>query len=141
LNGLHTNGVLDFVHAPGFGFVKDRKHVAGFQAHGFSEVPKSAAKWEVGKLELVSLLLNKEPVVYLSDRLPRMSELRGAPTRPLDRFETAGLAALRQGEDLHIEGTRMVGSIRATKQCLECHGGSRGELLGAFSYSLRLAGE
>ena len=141
LNDLHTKGVLDFVHPNGFGFVKDRAHVAGFQSHGFSKVPKASAKWEVARLELVSLLLHQEPVVYVSERLPSMTEVRGAPTRPLDRFESDGLAALRNGEDLHIAGTRMVGSIRATKQCLECHGGSRGGLLGAFSYVLRLAGE
>jgi hypothetical protein len=52
------------------------------------------------------------------------------------------LEALRKGEDLYFHGTedkaRMMGSIRAVKQCLQCHGGSRGDLLGAFSYGLRL---
>jgi hypothetical protein len=31
----------------------------------------------------------------------------------------------------------MLGSLRAAKQCLECHSVERGELLGAFSYLLR----
>jgi hypothetical protein len=31
---------------------------------------------------------------------------------------------------------RMVGSLRAGKNCLECHSVRRGELLGAFSYEL-----
>jgi hypothetical protein len=31
----------------------------------------------------------------------------------------------------------MLGSLRATKHCLQCHSGSRGSLLGAFSYRLR----
>jgi hypothetical protein len=30
----------------------------------------------------------------------------------------------------------MLGPIRATKQCTQCHGCERGELLGAFSYIL-----
>ena len=31
---------------------------------------------------------------------------------------------------------RMLGSLRAAKQCLDCHTASRGDLLGAFSYAL-----
>ena len=31
---------------------------------------------------------------------------------------------------------RMVGSLRAGKDCMECHSIRRGELLGAFSYEL-----
>jgi hypothetical protein len=33
----------------------------------------------------------------------------------------------------------MLGSLRAAKQCLDCHNVQRGELLGAFSYRLTLA--
>ena len=81
-----------------------------------------------------------EPVVYLSDYLPKMDELRDAPTRPLDSFEQQALAALRGGEDLMVQDgpdrMRMLGSLRAAKQCRRCHGVERGELLGAFSYRL-----
>jgi hypothetical protein len=139
LDVLHTAGVAEFVHPRGFGFFKDRRHVAGFQGHGFGEVPASP-RWEVVRLELVGLLMHEAPVVYVSDRLPRMDYVRGGPTRPLDPFEVEGLAALRQGEDLFARGSRLVGSVRATQQCLGCHGGSRGELLGAFTYTLRPAG-
>jgi hypothetical protein len=69
-----------------------------------------------------------------------MDELREAPTRPLDDFEAAGLVELRRGEDLLLsdvaDGRRVLGSIRSTNQCLGCHGGERGQLLGAFSYTL-----
>ena len=34
------------------------------------------------------------------------------------------------------EGVRMLGAIRSVEQCMKCHGGERGDLLGAFSYSL-----
>ena len=30
----------------------------------------------------------------------------------------------------------MLGAIRSAKQCVQCHGGQRGDLLGAFSYTL-----
>jgi hypothetical protein len=143
LGGLHEAGILDFVNPRGFGYVKDRRHVAGFQSHAFSKMPAPVEKWEVARLELVGLLLHESPVVYESAKLPRMDELRGAPTRPLDEFEARALAALRAGADLHTrdgaDGLRFVGAVRSTKQCLECHGGDRGALLGAFSYRLRPA--
>ena len=64
-----------------------------------------------------------------------------APTRPLDKFEASGLEKLRRGEDLVIgptsDGLRMLGSIRSTKQCIQCHRGERGDLLGTFSYTMK----
>jgi hypothetical protein len=140
LGNLHEAGYLDFVNPAGFGYVKDRRHVAGFQSHGFSKVPGPVEKWEVARLELVGLLMHEKPVVYQSQKLPRMDELKDAPTRPLDSFEETALASLRKGEDLHVsedDPARFLGAVRSTKQCVECHGGERGALLGAFSYRLR----
>jgi hypothetical protein len=138
---LHEASVLDFVNPAGFGLFENRQRVIGFQRHGFSKVPGPEERWAVETIDLVGLLLHGEPLAYVSKNLPRMDELRAAPTRPLDSFETQGLATLRQGEELFARGSetrvRMLGAIRATKQCLDCHGGARGDLLGAFSYSLR----
>jgi hypothetical protein len=70
-----------------------------------------------------------------------MSELREAPTRPLDTFELEALHALYGGEDLSFDAKpneiRMLGAIRAVKQCLSCHDCNRGDSLGAFSYAFR----
>jgi hypothetical protein len=138
---VHKASVLDFVNPAGFGWVKDRRHVAGFQKHGFSKVPDPADTWRVGTIDLIGLLLHPEPAAYVSANLPRMDELRDAPTRPLDPFEAEGLGRLRGGEELFVRGSdkqaRMLGAVRATRQCLACHGGDRGDLLGAFSYTLR----
>jgi hypothetical protein len=143
LSDSHASGVVDFVHPDGFGYFKDRQHVAGFQSHQFSQAP-SPGRLRLQTLDLVGLLLHDEPVVYISDHLPRMDELREAPTRPLDDFETAGLAVLRRGEDLFVqagtEGARALGAVRSTRQCLSCHGGQRGDLLGAFSYTFTRPG-
>jgi hypothetical protein len=137
---LHDDGVLDFVNPRGFGFVKDRR-VAGFQRHGMTKVPSSVAAWVVAHVELVGLVVHEEPVVYVSANLPRMDDVRTVPTRPLDPFESEALDALRGGEEVYARGAggsaRMVGAIRATRQCVVCHGGSRGDLLGAFCYGLR----
>jgi hypothetical protein len=90
--------------------------------------------------EPVSLLKSKTPAVYVSKVLPRMDELKDARTRPLTEFEAAALAKLRAGEDLDSRSSlnriHLLGSVRALKQCLECHNVQRGELLGAFSYEL-----
>jgi hypothetical protein len=138
LEEIHQESVIDFVNPTGFGYVKDRKHVAGFQPHQFGETPRGGRT--VASVELLGLLLHPEPVVYVSPHLPNMEELRGAPTRPLDRFEAAGLEAIQRGEDLFVgetpTGVRMLGAIRNASQCLQCHQGNRGDLLGAFSYRL-----
>lgn len=142
LNGLHANGLLDFVNPRGWGYVKEGRKAAGFLPHGFSRVP-AADNWQVQRIELVGLLKHPEPVVYPSDRLPAMADLHNAPTRPLDPFETAGIAAVRRGEEGFAarrgDEVRFVGAIRSAKQCVECHGGERGDLLGAFAYALRPA--
>jgi len=140
LSQLHEESFLDFVHPRGFGYFRDRRHVAGFQAHQMSRAPGPAERWTVQTIDLISLLLHDEPVAYITDHLPRMDELRSAPTRPLDELENKGMEALRSGEDLVMEKTatavRMVGVLRSVRQCLSCHGGERGDLLGAFSYTL-----
>jgi hypothetical protein len=122
------------------GYVKDRRHVSGFRPHFFGSAPQNPNQWKVASIELVSLLLHKEPVVYVSKNLPRMRELQQAPTRPLDSFETYALGRIRQGEYIvaspSSEGARMLGAVYSLKQCVACHGGKRGDLLGAFSYVL-----
>jgi hypothetical protein len=138
---LHESGVVDFVYPEGFGLFRDRRNVAGFRPHQFSAVPDPVESWEVRRLDLIGLLLHDAPVAYVTDDLPRMEVLRSAPTRPLDGFEAAALEELRKGEDLLVSGPagelRMLGAVRSTKQCRNCHGGERGDLLGAFSYLLR----
>ena len=120
----------------------DKEHVAGFQSHHFREMPKfeNSEKWRLTRLELVSLLKHEEPGVYISENLPNMEELDDVPTRPLNDFEAKSLSSIQNGEDVLIyeipNTIKMFGSLRAVKQCLECHEVNRGDLLGAFSYEL-----
>jgi hypothetical protein len=147
LRGVHENGVFDFANRDGFGYVADRDRVYGFQPHGFRNrlvVPAPGgrpSRWTIASLELVSLLKHDAPSAYVSKNLPRMDELTEATTRPLDEFENGALEQLRSGEELviddHADDLRMLGSIRAAKQCTECHSVNRGALLGAFTYRLR----
>lgn len=165
LLGFHDVGESVFASPMRFGHVRDRDHVAGFEAHGFGRMlrykefgpidPATRARlerdgdpggelkkkrWEITRMELVSLLKFPKPAVYVSRALPRMEDLREAETRPLTRFESTGLEKLQAGEDLDAHYTlnriQMLGALRARRQCLECHSAHRGELLGAFSYEL-----
>ena len=85
--------------------------------------------------------MHNKPVVYVAEHLPRMQDAKDAKTRPLTEFEEQGLKGLAKGEDLVAEATpnriRMMGSVRARQACLKCHDAERGDLLGAFSYTLR----
>ena len=147
LLSLHDLGMSDFFDPDRIGFVKDRDHVAGFQSHRFATMPQldvprdlPLASWKIIRLELVSLLKHDTPVAYVSKNLPQMDELRDASTRPLDPFEQRSLASLRSDEDVMIDETpdriQMLGSLRASKSCLECHSVRRGDLLGALTYEL-----
>jgi hypothetical protein len=151
LADFHRQGVFDFLNPNGFGYIRDREHVAGFQPHQFRGLPVlpseekappgKTEQWAVVRLELVSLLKHDQPCVYVTNALPRMMDAQGAPTRPLFPFEEKGLKALKDGDDLATEssGVRisMIGSLRARKQCLDCHAVKHGDLLGAFSWELQ----
>jgi hypothetical protein len=150
LDSFHLRGQLDFISSGSLGYIKDRTHVAGFQAHQFRTMPQLVdpaytqektprkEKWAVARLELVSLLKHEEPAVYISETLPRMEQLREVQTRPLNDFEAKALERLQKGEDVVTDSSlnqiRMMGSLRAVKQCLQCHSANRVELLGSFSY-------
>lgn len=101
----------------------------------------SLPQWDVKTVELVGLLKHDRPRVYVNDRAPQLHVKGDSGTRALDPFEEGGLRAILKGDILHTrfegDGLRMVGAIRAAKQCVDCHGGSRGDLLGAFSYRLK----
>ena len=139
LKTLHRAGIGDFASPQDLGYVTDDgKQAAGFIAHRFTKTPPADPRLRLKRIDLVGLLMHPKPVVYVSDKLPRMEELKEAPTRPLDDFEAKSIEAIRKGESLVIRevdsGLRMVGAIRAAKQCTGCHDCQRGELLGAFSY-------
>jgi hypothetical protein len=144
---MHQNGLVDFVNRDGFGYIQDRKHVAGFRPHRFGITPSLVPyteinyRWELRRLDLISMLKHEEPVAYISDHLPQMKQLRAAPVRSLDEIEKKMLRAIQGGEDLQVawagDRIRMVGSIRAARQCVKCHDVNRGDLLGAFSYKFQ----
>jgi hypothetical protein len=95
---------------------------------------------DIDRVELVSLLTDDEPSVYVLDEMATPPLARQAKRRPLDEFERLGLDAVRCGEELvwtREAPTRMFGAIRAKADCLHCHANAKeGDLLGAFTYYL-----
>jgi hypothetical protein len=66
-----------------------------------------------------------------------------APKRQLDEFELSALERIRNGADVVSQESgktlRILGSIKARKDCLSCHTQSKeGDMLGAFTYTLNL---
>jgi hypothetical protein len=137
---MNAESTANFANPSGYGLVKSRTEVAGFQPHRFSKWPSAPQTWDVKRIDLVSLLLHDEPVVYVSNDLPRMADVGKLATRELDTFEKDGLEAIRKGEELYIRGdqdkVRVIGAMRNFDHCMKCHGGKTGDLLGAFSYVL-----
>ena len=114
-----------------------------FQNLSHEHYTESVAKsFNLDLIQLVSINRYEQPVAYIDDGLPSMQAIkeRSLQTRPLDEFELSAVAKLRDGEELvitrQLNGMKMVGAIRATQQCVDCHDSSAGELLGAFTYHL-----
>jgi hypothetical protein len=96
-------------------------------------------EWKVRKVLLVGLVKHKAPVVYLTEKMPDMKDIKEVPTRVLDAFEKTALEAIRGGDNLKAEkkgkDLRVLGPIYAGQRCTTCHE-TKGQLLGAFSYQL-----
>ena len=141
------------------GLVQSLDKVAGFASHRTrlpeawsgdlrlidrehnKELKGAGINWRANRIQLVSLLLHDEPRVYVSENLPNMEKLSGSDveTRALDDFEAAALEKMRTRElPLVHRATHnrilMMGSLRATESCLQCHDVKENDLLGAFSY-------
>jgi hypothetical protein len=105
--------------------------------------PRGAAvngeTWRVQSAQLVGLAKNPKPVVYESNKMPGMKDVKDLPTRDLNVFETRALDSIRGGETLLAEKTgkeiRMMAPIYAGSRCISCHD-QKGQLLGAFTYTL-----
>ncbi|MEQ1903644.1 MAG: hypothetical protein ABL888_05640 [Pirellulaceae bacterium] len=141
---LFVYSYRNFLYPSTFGYVAKHSHAAGFQPHAFitgiPDLKQDQGQFELKRLELISLLKFPEPRVYLLDHLPRMDQLSSdnVETRELNAFEQNGLQQFQTGESLIVshepEQIRMVGALRAIKQCTSCHDAKRGDVLGAFSY-------
>lgn len=128
----HHLALSDFEASSGFGFVR--------MLFYYNRRGNIVASPVIDRVELVSLLTDDEPSVYVLDEMATPALARQARRRELDEFERLGLDAVRGDEDLvwaREAPTRMFGAIRAKSNCLECHANAKvSDLLGAFTYYL-----
>ena len=119
------------IHAEDLDFLNSR------ESDGAKQGEKT--RWTVRKVQLVGLTKNPNPIVYLTDSLPKMDKVAEIPTRGLDEFENHALQLIARGQELHtkVNGSsiRMMAPIFATANCVKCHE-PQGKLLGAFSYEI-----
>lgn len=106
--------------------------------------------WLLRDQKLMSVNAKSGPAVYLLDAKPEHDQVKekpaatgeNTPTRKLDDFETRALSRIRDGNDVAMQSSqdemRVLGAVRARKECLECHKTEVGHLLGAFTYTLNL---
>lgn len=140
---IHQGAVKDFLTprsadqeqpAPTFAIVFDEK-----------KYDRTKKVWEAKNIDLIGLVKHPEPVVYVSEKItPNMTRQDTPPTRMLDEFELGGLAMLHKGENLFARSSdgviRLLGAVRTEAECVSCHREKKeGDLLGAFSYTLREA--
>lgn len=84
-------------------------------------------------------------MAYLSEDLPSMDQMGKSeiPTRELNAFEAIAVAKIMQGQEIvtnrNDSTMQMVGAIRETQKCVECHDVKASALLGAFSYEFMIA--
>lgn len=141
---FHGNVRTRFTTHDSLGVESSTKRIVGFRPHGIDvgdhrdfDLPP---EWSLA-VELVGLLMAESPRVYQTKNFPTMTEAKESPTRPLDAFESWGLAEIAKGHSTvamkRRDGTaiRMVGAIRANDSCVKCHGCQPGDLLGMMSYS------
>jgi hypothetical protein len=144
LDHIHAGSIKDFLSkaepkpavAPRLTLVMSRAE--------WDKIAKEKKVWEAKQLDLIGLLKSPEPVAYSSEKLADAKKTGRAPVRPLDEFEMIALDALSKGQDMFAHSRdgviRMVGAVRANTSCLSCHDDKKeGDLLGAFSYTLREA--
>jgi hypothetical protein len=153
LLAAHDVYLLEFQHAENFGMsrrvystpqieLERLADASGDRSAEFetdADRPRVRQTWNPGDVELVGLLRHESPVVYSAKKAPWINELAAdEAVRHLDDFESDGLKKLLAGEEIvfvHRPGAvRALGAIRAGKDCLSCHRGKEGGLLGAFSF-------
>jgi hypothetical protein len=138
---LHAYFVDRFLESPGNGISRVMQDPMALQDSMRLRIT-SRDTYELESLDLIGIGKHPAPVGFLGRRHQTVSMNR--ETRALTAFEEKAVAELKAGEDVASEtgrtGRVVVGALRAREDCLKCHGGNPGDVLGALSYRLIPAG-
>ena len=138
---MHAEYTARFESAPGFGL---SRMATGSMVDRSGTLDLGRAKYTIQSIELVGLLRSDTPVVYESLYHNLLVDSMRSKTRAMTAFERTALASFRDGGDMAIAPPddsgvlHCMGTLRAKHSCVQCHQSKKGgELLGAFSYTLR----
>jgi hypothetical protein len=138
---LHACMLDHFVRSEGFGAMRLPEEAFW----GGGRIAADGKLYRVRQVQLISLNGGHDPFAYVTagEKSPLKNDLKGYKHRPVDSFEISALEGLGQGQEVlssHTkDGMTMIGAVRATASCLQCHDVKEGDILGAFNYSLTLA--
>lgn len=141
----HVRAVNTFVKSKGFGRSRLPVHKSLWNDRW---VLVDGKRCEVMRIELIGLTDEFGDRYFDGFAPPRKTDFDGWSSRDLSYVEIEAIVTLRSGEALsqHLppladdarydEAFRLMAPLRAREQCLDCHQVEKGELLGAFAYSL-----
>jgi hypothetical protein len=132
---MHTDYTRRFIESPGFGVSRIRP---SFES--ITDLRIEGATYQVVRVGLIGIAERARPVAYVTPH--GMADLTNAVVRAdierreLTAFETNALPQLARGRDIvsDLKAGLVVGALRARQDCLKCHEGKVGTLLGAISY-------
>lgn len=160
---LHERAVAWFVSRPGVGISRIAGMAPVRDLPMLHQVIElQGAILGVKDVQLIGIAKHDPPVAFvLEDAIvtkpakalgaeletPHKGILQAFKPRPLTGNEERAIEAMKadpdrdivvaeRGRDSRPAPVGVIGAIRAGTSCLECHEGRKGELLGAFSYSL-----
>lgn len=142
---MHSAYVEKFIQSSGFGVSRMTQDL-----RNYSELVLNGQHHVVEKVELIGLVKHPAPTAYLTFSTPPQKRLLTneqvtafIKTRALTTFETNALVELRNGRNEIVGAANgapaILGGVRARKDCLKCHDGKAGNLLGALSYTMALS--
>jgi hypothetical protein len=140
---MHASVVQTFVRSEGLGLSR----MPTVHRSTIPEFAMGDKVYRVKMAQLIGMENHPQPTAYITPGLsPKKSDLQAAvrqktiQTRPVTPFEKEALSQLAAGKQLafgtHEGSPVMAGALVTTRECLNCHSGQEGRMLGAMSYTL-----
>lgn len=133
---MHAYFLQRFVDGQGFGL----ERMVNLKNPRFRRLYADGIRYSVGGVQLLSLNGGNAPFAYVTTVDADKQRIKRAAHEPLGDAEIDGITKLKEGMTVVLTGNEghreMIGAIRATADCTQCHDVNKGTLLGAFRYPL-----
>lgn len=133
---MHAYFLQRFVESRGFG----DERMVNLNNPRFRKVYADGMRYRVGRVQLLSPNGGNAPFAYATAMDADKEQIKHATHEPVGNAEVDAIAKLKDGMTVVLAGNEghreMIGAIRATASCTQCHDVTEGTLLGAFKYPL-----